>query len=86
MGQFLIRKKITARGALLISQAKLPAGLERDPVFFLFFFKLWALMSIGWLSRPKLLPRHATRVTDSLIIMLVRGLCYAPILLTTSES
>jgi|MGYP001320593499 hypothetical protein len=37
MGQFLIRKKITARGALLISQAKLPAGLERDPVFFLFF-------------------------------------------------
>ena len=85
MGQFLIRKKITARGALLISQAKLPAGLERDPVFFC-FFKLWALMSIGWLSRPKLLPRHATRVTDSLIIMLVRGLCYAPILLTTSES
>ena len=37
MGQFLIRKKITARGALLISQAKLPAGLERDPVIFLFF-------------------------------------------------
>ena len=37
MGQFLIRKKITARGALLISQANLPAGLERDPVFFLFF-------------------------------------------------
>ena len=37
MGQFLIRKKITARGALLISQAKLPAGLEREPVFFLFF-------------------------------------------------
>ena len=37
MGQFLIRKKITARGALLISQAKLPAGLERDPVFFFVF-------------------------------------------------
>lgn len=50
MGQFLIRKKITARGALLISQAKLPAGLERDPVFFLF------LQIVGtnehWLAVP----------------------------------
>ena len=37
------KKNYGKGGALLISQAKLPAGLERDPVFFLFFFKLWAL-------------------------------------------
>ena len=29
-------------------------------------------MSIGWLSRQKLMPHHATRVTDSLIIIIIR--------------
>ena len=28
-------------------------------------------MSIGWLSRQKLMPHHATRVTDSLIIIII---------------
>ena len=31
------KKNYGKGGGLLISQAKLPAGLERDPVFFLFF-------------------------------------------------
>ena len=51
MGQFLIRKKITARGALLISQAKLPAGLERDPVFFFVFFQIVGTNE-HWLAVP----------------------------------
>ena len=48
-------------------------------ILFFFFVLVRTKMSIGWLSRPKLMPHHATRVTDSLIIMLVRGLCCAPI-------
>ncbi len=54
-------------------------------ILFFFFVLVRTKMSIGWLSRQKLMPHHATRVTDSLIIiiiiiiMLVRGLCCAPI-------
>ena len=41
-------------------------------ILFFFFVLVRTKMSIGWLSRQKLMPHHATRVTDSLIIIIIR--------------